>query len=125
MGIYFNYWKHIRFLSFNLKESPPLAGIPNYFQKKGVGLHLLKFVAHVFLILRGGGHCLLRTTPSLWQKAYLPTSSVNQSQPLGSIANVYVRPIMPPLTYSRQAGQLALRGMRMTATSCPRLAEQG
>lgn len=54
MGIYFNYWKHIRFLSFNLKESPPLAGIPNYFQKKGVGLHLLKFVAHVFLI-RGGG----------------------------------------------------------------------
>ena len=22
MGIYFNYWKHIRFLSFNLKESP-------------------------------------------------------------------------------------------------------
>lgn len=125
MGIYFNYWKHIRFLSFNLKESPPLAGIPNYFQKKGVGLHLLKFVAHVFLILGVGGHCLLRTTPSFCQKAYLPTSSVNQSQPLGSMAKVYVRSIRPPLTYSRQAGQLALRGMRMTAASCPRLAEQG
>lgn len=63
MGIYFNYWKHIRFLSFNLKESPPLAGIPNYFQKKGVGLHLLKFVAHVFLILRGGGALLIKNHP--------------------------------------------------------------
>lgn len=61
MGIYFNYWKHIRFLSFNLKESPPLAGIPNYFQKKGVGLHLLKFVAHVFLIR--GGALLIKNHP--------------------------------------------------------------
>lgn len=47
MGIYFNYWEHIRFLSFNLKESPPLARIPKYLQKKGVGLLLQKCVAQV------------------------------------------------------------------------------
>lgn len=55
MGIYFNYWKHIRFLSFNLKESPPLAGIPNYFQKKGVGLHFTEICSTRFFNSKGGG----------------------------------------------------------------------
>lgn len=124
MGIYFNYWKHIRFLSFNLKESPPLAGIPNYFQKKGVGLHLLKFVAHIFLILRGGA-LLIKNYPLPLAES-LPSHQFSQPIPALGLYGKCLCPVYNATSnLFKQARQLTLRGRRMTAASCPRLAEQG